>query len=167
MMAQAVNCPADARNETGFGPIREPSDSTVRAVPFSYLREPVMNRDNVPVRSRGHIAIRQGIAENHIRHGKLTGEHVRKAAFLGLDDSPGVMTDQAAQDRIGMLHVAEVPGAVERMKASLHQFGRVADVMQPRGGFKQVGVLTQDRGKGLGSLSDSLDIPVGMPPAAA
>ncbi len=61
-----------------------------------------------------------------------------------------------------MCDVAEVPGAVERMKAGLDQLGRVADVMQPRGGFEQIGVLAEDRGKGPGSRGD----PLNMRPAA-
>ena len=55
------------------------------------------------------------------------------------------MRDQATQDRVGVVRVAQVPGAVERVKAGLGQVGRVADVMQPGGGFKQIGVVTEDR----------------------
>lgn len=55
------------------------------------------------------------------------------------------MRDQAAQHRVGEVCVAEVPGAVERMKAGLGQLRRVADVMQPPGCFEQIGVITEDR----------------------
>ena len=68
------------------------------------------------------------------------------------------MRDQAAQDRVGKVCVAQVPGAVERMKAGLGQLGRVADVMQPRGSFEQIGVVSEDRGKGSGSRGDPLNM---------
>jgi len=68
------------------------------------------------------------------------------------------MRDQTAQDRIGEVRVAQVLGAVERVKAGLGQLGRVADVMQPRSGLKQIGVITEDRRKGSGSRSDPLNM---------
>ncbi len=85
-----------------------------------------------------------------------------QAAVLGFDDSAGVMRNQAAEDRVGEVDVAQVPGAVQRMKAGLDQLGQVADVMQPRGGFEQVGILAEDRGKGSGSRGN----PLNMCPAA-
>jgi hypothetical protein len=72
------------------------------------------------------------------------------------------MTDEAAQDRICMVHVAQVPGAIERMKTSLGQLRRVADVVQPSGGFEQVGVITENGSQDAGSRGDTLD----MSPAA-
>src|ERR1700730_8314200 len=56
-----------------------------------------------------------------------------------------MVRDRPAQHRVGMLDVAEVPGAVERAKVRVGEFRRVADVMQPRGSFEQVGIVTQDR----------------------
>jgi hypothetical protein len=72
------------------------------------------------------------------------------------------MTNQAAQHRIGLVHVAQVPGAIKRVKASLGQFRRVADVMQPGRRFEQVGVVTEDESQAAGSRGDTLD----MSPAA-
>ena len=37
---------------------------------------------------------------------------------------------------VGVLNVAEITGTIERMKAGVDEFRRVADVMQPCGGFE-------------------------------
>ena len=104
-----------------------------------------MHRDRVPARICRHVAVGQRIVEDHAWRGKLPAQLARQAAFLGFEDSAGVMRDQAAQHRVGEMCVAQVPGAVERMKAGLDQLGRVADVVQPRSGFEQIGVITEDR----------------------
>jgi hypothetical protein len=57
-----------------------------------------------------------------------------------------------------MLNVAEVTGAIQRMEAGIGQFGRVADVMQPRCGFEQVGVIAEDDGERAGLRRDALDV---------
>jgi hypothetical protein len=121
-----------------------------------------MHRDHVSAWICRHVAIGQRIVEDHARGGELAAQLADKAAFLGFDDSAGVMRDQTAQDRVSEMRVAEVPGAVERMKAGLGQLGGVADVMQPRGGFEQIGVITEDRGERSGSRCD----PLNMRPAA-
>jgi len=56
---------------------------------------------------------------------------VGQAAFFGLDDGAGVVRDQAAQQGIGVLGVAEVAGAVQAVQAGGGEFGEVADVVQP------------------------------------
>ena len=60
--------------------------------------------------------------------------------------------------RVGTVHVAQVPGTIERMKPRVGEFGRVADVVQPRGGFEQLGVVTEDRSQGPGLRGDTLDV---------
>ena len=57
-----------------------------------------------------------------------------------------------------MLYVAEVAGAIERMKARVGEVGRVADVVKPRGGFDQVGVLAKDGSEGAGLCGDTFDV---------
>jgi hypothetical protein len=47
-----------------------------------------------------------------------------------------VMCHQPAQHGVGMLGVAQVTGAVACVQPSQGQVGRVADVVQPRGGFQ-------------------------------
>jgi hypothetical protein len=44
--------------------------------------------------------------------------------------------NQPAQHRVGVLDVAEVAGTTEWMKAPVGEFGRVADVVEPGGGFE-------------------------------
>jgi hypothetical protein len=55
-----------------------------------------------------------------------------------------------------VLGVAQVPGAVELVQADGNQAGGVADVVQPRGGFEQIGVrapsLTLSIRLGLGAV---------------
>jgi hypothetical protein len=64
---------------------------------------------------------------------------------LGFDYGARVEGDQPAQHGIGVLGVAQVPGAVERVEACRGQAGRVADVVQPRDGFRQVSVRAENR----------------------
>ena len=54
------------------------------------------------------------------------------------------MRDQSAQHGVGVLGVAQVTGAVERVQARHGQAGCVADVVQPRGSFQEVGVSAEN-----------------------
>ena len=53
------------------------------------------------------------------------------------------MGDQPAQHGVGLLGVAQVPGAVQRVQARGDKAGRVTDVMQPRGGRQEISVRTE------------------------
>ena len=55
------------------------------------------------------------------------------------------MRDQPTEHSVGVLGVAQVPGAVECVQARGGQAGRVADVVQPRSGFQQIGVSAENR----------------------
>ena len=68
-----------------------------------------------------------------------------ESAFAGFDDGAGVVGDQPAQHGVAVLGVAKVPGAVELVQARDGEIGCVADVVQPCGGFQQLGVCAQDR----------------------
>ena len=92
------------------------------------------------VRAGGHVAEGQRAAKK-VRWGlELAAQDVGESAFLGFDDGAGVMCDQPAQHGVGVLGIAQVTGAVQGVQARHGDVGRVADVMQPRGGFQQVGV---------------------------
>ena len=71
-------------------------------------------------------------------------QDVGKSAFAGFDDGAGVMGDQPAQQGVGVLGVAQVPGAIELVQARDGKAGGVADVVQPRGGFQQIGVSAEN-----------------------
>ena len=58
------------------------------------------------------------------------------------------MGDQPAQQGVGVLGVAQVTGAVEWVEARRGEAGRVADVVQPRGGFQQIGVSAENMCQG-------------------
>ena len=57
-----------------------------------------------------------------------------------------------------MLGVAQVPGAVELVQAGGGEVGCVADVVQPRGGFQQIGVRAENGRQAAGLGGDALDV---------
>ena len=68
------------------------------------------------------------------------------------------MCDQPAEHGIGVLGVAQVPGAVELVQAGGGEAGGVADVVQPRGGFEQIGVRAENRCQAACPGGDALDV---------
>ena len=56
------------------------------------------------------------------------------------------------------LGVAQVPGAVELVQARDGEIGCVADVVQPCGGFQQVGVRAKNGRKAACPGGDALDV---------
>ena len=68
------------------------------------------------------------------------------------------MGDQPAQHGVGVLGVAQVPGAVELVKAGGGEAGGVADVVQPGGGFQQVGVRAENGCQAACPGGDALDV---------
>ena len=85
-------------------------------------------------------------------------QDVGKSAFVGFDDGAGMMGDQPAQHGVGVLGVAQVPGAIELVQAREGKAGGVADVVQPRGGFQQIGVSAENRRQAAGPGGDALDV---------
>ena len=57
-----------------------------------------------------------------------------------------------------MLGVAQVPGAIELVQAGGGEAGGVADVVQPRGGFQQIGVRAENRRQAACPGGDALDV---------
>jgi hypothetical protein len=57
-----------------------------------------------------------------------------------------------------VLGVAQVPGAIELVQAGGGEAGGVADVVQPRGGFQQIGVSAENRRQTAGPGGDALDV---------
>jgi hypothetical protein len=55
---------------------------------------------------------------------ELEAQDVGKSAFVGFDDGVGVVGDQPAQHGVGVLGVAQVPGAVQGMQARRGQATR-------------------------------------------
>ncbi len=68
------------------------------------------------------------------------------------------MGNETAQVFVGLVDVAEVPGSVERVEAGDDQVRRVADVMQPCGGLKEVGVVAEDGREATSLTRDSLSV---------
>src|SRR5215472_17175431 len=112
------------------------------AVARSYLGEAIMDREGIAVRARGYVAVGKRVGQCARGSGELLEQRSAQTAFLGLDDGAGVMRDETAQHRVGVLDIAEVAGSVERVEAGVDQVGGVADIMEPRGGFEQVRILS-------------------------
>ena len=72
------------------------------------------------------------------------------------------MGDQSVQHGVGVLGVAQVSGAVELVQAGHGQVGRVADVVQPRGGFQEISVRAENSRQAACPRGNALD----MRPAA-
>jgi hypothetical protein len=68
------------------------------------------------------------------------------------------MRDQAAQHGIGLLGVAQVPGAIELVQAREGKARGVADVVQPGGSFEQIGVSAEDGCQAAGPGGDALRV---------
>jgi hypothetical protein len=135
-LAQAALCTRDARNEDWLCPVDEARNDVARPVPIDYLRKPILNRNHVTGRRRCHVAVRERVFEHRTDLRELAGEVVGQAALFGFDARARVVGNEVAQSRVCVLYVAQVAGTVERVEAGLRQIGRVADVMQVRGGFE-------------------------------
>ena len=89
---------------------------------------------------------------------ELAEQDAGQAAFFGLDDGAGMVSDQAAQQRFGVLDVAEIQGAVQAVQAGGGKFGEIADVVQPRGGLEEPGVRANGGREAAGPGGDALDV---------
>ena len=127
-----------------------------------YLGEPLFDRHELAVWAGGHVDAGQHTGKRVRRRLELSVQDVGESAFVGFDDGAGVMGDQSAQQGIGAPGVAQVPGAIELVQAREGKGGGVADVMQPGGGFQQVGVRAEDGRQGACPCGDAL----GVRPAA-
>jgi hypothetical protein len=54
------------------------------------------------------------------------------------------MCHQSAQQLIALRRIAQVTGAIERVKPGVDEIRRIADVMQPSGSDQQVCVVAKD-----------------------
>jgi hypothetical protein len=123
-----------------------PRDCIASTVPLPDLRQPLADIQGLSVRASRHVAVDECLSQIAGRRPEFARQVSRKAAFLCLDHRAGVMRDHPAQERFGARDVAEVPGAVERMEAGAAKIRCVADVVQPRCGFHEFGIRTEDRG---------------------
>jgi len=69
-----------------------------------------------------------------------------------------VVGDEAAQRGVGVLDIAKVTGTVQRVQARRGQPGRVADVVQPRGGFQEIGIRAENGCQTACPRGDALDV---------
>ena len=128
------------------------------AVALLYLGEPPADRHELAVRAGRHVAVRQHAGELLRRRLGLQAQGIGESAFAGFDDGVGVVCDEPAQHGAGVAGVAQVAGAVEGVQARHDQAGRVADVVQPRGGFQEIGVSAENRRQAACPRGDALDV---------
>jgi hypothetical protein len=97
---------ADGFQDERGGAADGPANQVARAVAVVDLGQAVMHLDVVAVGAGGHVAEGQRVGQRPGRRGELAGQDVGQAAFFGLDDGAGMVRDQAAQQRFGVLDVA-------------------------------------------------------------
>ena len=153
-MMDLLDCAEDHRR----GALDGPAHQVPWAVAVTYLGKPLLDRHGLAVRAGGHVTAGQNAGQD-VRCGvELGAQDVGEAAFAGFDDGAGVVGDQPAQHGVGVLGVAQVPGAVELMQAGGGEVGGVADVVQPLGGFQQVGVRAENGCQAACPVGDALDV---------
>jgi hypothetical protein len=122
------------------------------------LGESPVDRYKLAGRAGGHLAASQRAGKG-VRGGlELRAQDVGKSAFAGFGDGVGVMGDQSAQHGVDVLGVAQETGAVQGVEACNHQAGRVADVVQPRRGFQEIGIRAENGCQAASSRGDALDV---------
>jgi hypothetical protein len=149
-----LDCAEDHRR----GALDGPAHQVPRAVALMDLGEPPFDRHGLTVRAGGHVAARQHAGQYVRRRVELGAQDIGESAFAGFDDGAGMVGDQPAQHGIGVLGIAQVPGAVELVQAGGGEARCVADVVQPSGGFQQVGVRAENRCQAARPGSDALDV---------
>jgi hypothetical protein len=144
------------------GALDGPAHQVPRAVAGVYLGEPLLGRHGLAVRAGGHVAASRDAGQGVRCRGELGAQDAGESAFVGFDDGAGVVGDQPAQQGVGVLGVAQVPGAVELVQAGGGGARGVADVVQPGGGFEQAGVGAENWCQAACPVGDAL----GVRPAA-
>jgi hypothetical protein len=122
------------------------------------LGESHLDRHEFAVRAGRHVAERQHAGKDLRRLLELEAQDVPKPAFLGLDDGAEVMSDQSAEHDDGVLDVAQIPGAVECVQVRHGKAGRISDVVQPCGGFQQIGVSAENGCQAACPCGDAPDV---------
>jgi hypothetical protein len=149
-----LDCAEDHRR----GALDRPAHQVPRAVAVLYLGEPPFDPHGLAVRTGGHVTARQHAGQDVRRRVELGAQDAGESAFAGFDDGAGVVGDQSAQHGVGVLGVAQVPGAVELVQAGGGEAGGVTDVVQPGGGFDQVGVCAENGCQAARPGGDAADV---------
>ena len=121
------------------------ADQVTRSVPIVNLGKTPVHLYALTVRTRRHVAEREGTGQRLRRRLELTAQHFGQSALLGFDHGAGVMGDELAQDRLGVLDVAQVASAVELVHVGTGKLGEVPDVVQPGRGLQKAGVPAEGR----------------------
>ena len=149
-----LDCAEDHRRSA----LNRPAHQMPGAVAMMYLGESLFGRDEFAVRAGGHVAVGQS-AGKHLWCGlELAGSGRRRVRDRRLRRWRRNGGRPAAEHGVGVLGVAQVPSAVERGAGPCGKAGRVADVVQPRGGFQQIGVSAENGCQAACPGGDALDV---------
>ena len=107
-----LDCAADHRR----GALDRPAHQVPWAVAVMNLGGPPFDRHGLAVRAGGHVAASQHTGKYVRCRVELVAQGIGESALAGFDDGAGVEGDQPAQHGIGVLDVAQVPGAIELMQ---------------------------------------------------
>ena len=130
LSSQQLLNPPGRRQDLRGSPLHEPRHLVIGTVPAADLHQPVSRPHVVTVRPGRHVAVEQRIGQQRIARRELRRQLSAQAPDISLDLSARVIGNQA-HDLLIDTHAAKVARPIQRMEASLHQLGRVADVMQP------------------------------------
>ena len=114
-----LDCAEDHRRGALYGPAHQVSG----AVAAMNLGEPLLDGHEFAIRAGGHVAASEDAGQYVRCSVELGAQDVGESAFAGFDDGAGVVGDQPAQHGIGVLGVAQVPGAVELVQAVAARLG--------------------------------------------
>ena len=95
------------------GALDRPAHQVPWAVAVMDLGEPPVDLYGLAVRAGGHVAASQHAGQYVRGRVELGTQDVGESALAGFDDGAGVVGDQPAQHRVGVLGIAQVPGAIE------------------------------------------------------
>ena len=149
-----LDCAQDHRR----GALHGPAHQVPGAVALLDLGKSPFGRHVLAVRAGGYVAVGQHAGQILWCGLEFQDQDVGESAFFGFHDGTGVVGDQLAQHGVGVAGVAEVTGAVEGVQACRGEAGRVADVVQPGGGFEQIGVSAENRCQVACLGGDALDV---------
>jgi hypothetical protein len=102
----------DGAEDHRRGPLNGPAHRVPGAVAMMDLGEASVDRHGLTVRAGRHVTVGQHGGKRVRGRIELQAQDVGKPAFLGFDDGAGVVGDEPAQCGVGVLGVAQVPGAI-------------------------------------------------------
>jgi hypothetical protein len=147
--------PGDYRNQSRGRFTDRTNNNALITVPTKYLFEPSMNINRLPSRTRGYIAVSEYIGSETVVRREFAHQFIGESTVTCLDHGTGVMSDEGAEARLGVVGGEQVSGAVEGVKAGQCEFWRVSDVVEVGCADQQRGVVANQICDSFGGAADS------------